>query len=98
MTRYADLLTGPMAAARAGMTYNAWKLAPRTRIGRPPPDHRFPWGDFWNPSTIDAYRRRREAARWPTHAEILADPAQVSTKTYRRHLSRHDAGECGCPR
>lgn len=92
-----SLLTGPMAAERAGITYNAWKLAKRTKQGRPAPDHRLAWGDFWEPSTIDAWR----AQRHPTHAEIINNrktgrPQRASRQTVRRHLFRHDTRTCSC--
>lgn len=91
------LLTGPMAAARAGITYNAWKLAKRTKQGRPAPDHCLAWGDFWEPSTIDAWREQRP----PSHAEIIASrqsgrPQRVARATVRRHLRRHEARACSC--
>lgn len=90
------LLTGRESAARAGISYNAWKLATRTKTGRPRPDNTVTLGgrvvQLWHPATVDAWR----ATRRPTHVEILADPRRVTPHTARRHRKRHAERACSC--
>lgn len=91
-------LTGRQAAERAGISYNAWKLAPRTKGGRPAPDDTAVFGgrriQLWMPETIDVWRAKRR----PTHAEVIAGDRRLHPRTVARHLRRHAAGECRCPR
>lgn len=91
-----ELLTGRQAAEWLGISYNAWKCAPRTRAGRPPPDDVKTYGgrvvQLWRLSTLREYR----ATRRPTHAQILADPRRVTPHTARRHRRRHEARRCSC--
>lgn len=92
-------LTGPMAAARAGITYNAWKLAKRTKRGRPRYDgiDQLTGQLWWWDTTIDRWASKRP----PSHAEIIANqqagrPQRVARATVRRHLRRHEARACSC--
>lgn len=96
MTGY---LTGHQAAARAGITYNAWKLA--RRFARPAPDQTRVYDgrriQLWRPETVDAW----VAQRRPSHAEILAneragEPQRVHYRTVRRHLRLHSERACAC--
>ena len=92
------LLTGRQAAERAGITYNAWKLAPRTKRGRPAPDRTETYGarriQLWRPETVDAWRSTRR----PTHVEVIAGDRRLHPRVVRRHLKRHESGDCSCPK
>lgn len=79
------MLSGPQAADRAGISYNAWKLTPRTRLGRPAPDAVETIGarrvGLWSRATIDAWRKQRSqhdarAATLRLHVEITSRRAR----------------------
>lgn len=104
-------LTARQAWERAGMTRNAWNLAPRTRAGRPPPDGHDLGVDFWYAATInDWIGRRRATAAATRHETIIAAVAGSTTDAYAqvaqdlgchvrtviRHVERHAVGDCGC--
>lgn len=89
-----DRLTGRQAAERAGITYNTWKLARRTKGGRPAPDgiDQLTGRLWWWDVTIDRWR----ATRRPTHADVIAGDRRLHPRTVARHLRRHRNGECSC--